>query len=239
MSKGAMNIFAGELLLLRQNSEGCLILPSGNPVENVYVCGVITELQKNQKGQVTGARVADPTGVFRIYCGKDRAYCAEDLFSMKVPSFVSVYGEISAKVKGGVLEKEIIPESVCEITREERDLWIRGTALATIKRLERSFVVYDESYGIETLGIVEKALSVAESKEISDISSEGDNLDDICDRIMSFIAEISTKKGVLLDELYPVCESRGIKTEAVKKCLEKLLEDGELYLPSGGYVKIL
>ena len=105
-----MRYFAGELELLQEISEGCLFLPDGASVNTIYICGALTEFKKSQNGRGFHARVADPTGVFKINCGKDKAYCSSEFISLKIPSFVLVYGKVSTSAKKGSFGIDIIPE---------------------------------------------------------------------------------------------------------------------------------
>ena len=69
------------------------------------------------------------------------------------------------------------------------------------------------------------------------VSSNADENPD--ELILSIIEENSTKKGILRDDFYAVCAERNISREVAEECVNRLVEDGTLYLPKGGYIKIL
>lgn len=278
MEDSTYRLFAGELELLdrlNQNNGDLLLLPDGKTVNNLYLCGALTEVKKGPGGYVSSVRIADPTGVFVLYCRKNRSYCSSEFLKVGIPSFVSVFGEVKTSKRIFNSEKTrffINPQAVREITKEERDRWILSAADFALERLEKSvesfenknpemtddseirniFEISNDSK--ELIRIIETAISniYSNASEESfenkkdDISNtkKTDSQDktscpDIEHIILEIIKKNSTKKGLLLKDFYSFADSAGLNPDDVKSSAEKLIKEGELYLPPGGYIKIL
>ncbi|MDD3977182.1 MAG: hypothetical protein PHI15_03380 [Methanomicrobium sp.] len=283
MEDSTYRLFAGELELLErlnQNKGELLLLPDGKTVNNIYLCGALTEVKKGPGGYVSSVRIADPTGVFVLYCRKNRSYCSSEFLKVGVPSFVSVFGEVKTSKRIFNSEKTrffINPQAVREITKEERDRWILSAADFALERLEKSvesfenknpemtddseirniFEISNDSK--ELIRIIETAISNVSSNasekstenveynisntKISNIkktdSQDKTSCPDIEHIILEIIKKNSTKKGLLLKDFYSFADSAGLNPDDVKSSAEKLIKEGELYLPPGGYIKIL
>ena len=278
MDDSTYRLFAGELELLdrlNQNNGDLLLLPDGKTVNNLYLCGALTEVKKGPGGYVSSVRIADPTGVFVLYCRKNRSYCSSEFLKVGIPSFVSVFGEVKTSKRIFKAEKTrffINPQAVREITKEERDRWILSAADFALERLKKSvesfenknpemtdnseitniFEISNDSK--ELIRIIETAISniYSNASEESfenkkdDISNtkKTDSQDktscpDIEHIILEIIKKNSTKKGLLLKDFYSFADSAGLNPDDVKSSAEKLIKEGELYLPPGGYIKIL
>lgn len=260
--------------------------------KDILVCGVLTDIKRNNRGIVLSARVADPTGVFLLNFGNDRADCARVISGMEIPSFVCVYGEVvgfggsdgfvglggtdggrkAALFKdraAGILKIDgcdcmIHPYSVSPSTKENRVRWVLQTADETAERTEsmlagaerlsdagrkaaaeicamaKSAVIavslMPSAAGADGEGAAGSDGSGVDGAGIPCGNSSEENADEL---ILSIIEENSTKKGILRDDFYNICKERNIPREKADESINRLLEDGSLYLPKGGYIKIL
>ena len=260
--------------------------------KDILVCGVLTDIKRNNRGIVLSARVADPTGVFLLNFGNDRADCARVISGMEIPSFVCVYGEVvgfggsdgfvgfgetdggrkaalfkdraAVSPKSDGCDCKIHPYSVSPSTKENRVRWVLQTADETAERTEsmlagaerlsdagrkaaaeicamaKSAVIAvsltPSATGADGDGAAGSDGSGVDGAGITDDGSPEENADEL---ILSIIEENSTKKGILRDDFYNICKERNIPREKADESINRLLEDGILYLPKGGYIKIL
>jgi DNA replicative helicase MCM subunit Mcm2 (Cdc46/Mcm family) len=155
----------------------------------------------------------------------------------------------------------IHPYSVSPSTKENRGRWVLQTADETAERTESLLLSAERLSDAERKAAAEicamaKSAVIAVSRmpsaaggdgvtgcdggasgaEIAGGSSAEENPDEL---ILSIIEENSTKKGILRDDFYNICKERNIPRETADECINRLLEDGSLYLPKGGYIKIL
>jgi RPA family protein len=249
--------------------------------KDILVCGVLTEIKRNNRGIVLSARVADPTGVFLLNFGNDRVDCARVISGMEIPSFVCVYGEVvgfggsdggrkAALFKdraAGILKIDgcdcmIHPYSVSPSTKENRVRWVLRTADETAERTESMLAGAErlsdagrkaaaEICAMAKSAVIAVSLMPSATGEDGAVGSEGSGVDgagiagdssseeNADDLILSIIEENSTKKGILRDDFYNICKERNIPREKADESINRLLEDGSLYLPKGGYIKIL
>ncbi len=266
--------------------------------KDILVCGVLTDIKRNNRGIVLSARVADPTGIFLLNFGNDRADCARVISGMEIPSFVCVYGEVVGfggsdgfvglggtdgadgtdggrkaalfKDRAAVSPKSdgcdcmIHPYSVSPSTKENRVRWVLQTADETAERTE-SLLAGDERLSDAGMKAAAEICAMAKSAVIAvslmpsasvtgadgaagsegsgvagaGITGDGSSEENADDLILSIIEENSTKKGILRDDFYNICKERNIPREKADESINRLLEDGSLYLPKGGYIKIL
>lgn len=244
--------------------------------KEIVVCGVLTGIKRNNRGIVLSARISDPTGVFLLNFGNDRADCARVISGMEVPSFVSVGGVVtglgtnSARGRAALPGERaavsegcdciIHPYSVSPSTKESRERWVLQTADETADRMESllknagGLSAYERSAAAEICALAKSAVIAVCAKPHPAGADAGEDSEGFCggtegassnadenpdELILSIIEENSTKKGILRDDFYAVCAGRNISREVAEECVNRLVEDGTLYLPKGGYIKIL
>lgn len=244
--------------------------------KEIVVCGVLTGIKRNNRGIVLSARISDPTGVFLLNFGNDRADCARVISGMEVPSFVSVGGVVtglgtnSARGRAALPGERaavsegcdciIHPYSVSPSTKESRESWVLQTADETADRMESllknagGLSAYERSAAAEICALAKSAVIAVCAKPHPAGADAGEDSEGFCggtegassnadenpdELILSIIEENSTKKGILRDDFYAVCAGRNISREVAGECVNRLVEDGTLYLPKGGYIKIL
>ena len=248
--------------------------------KEIVVCGVLTGIKRNNRGIVLSARISDPTGVFLLNFGNDRADCARVISGMEVPSFVSVGGVVtglgtkSARGRAALIGERaagsegcdciIHPYSVSPSTKESRERWVLQTADETADRMESllknagGLSADERSAAAEICALAKSAVIAVCAKPhpagAGAGAGAGEDAEGVCggtegassnadenpdELILSIIEENSTKKGILRDDFYAVCAGRNISREVAEECVNRLVEDGTLYLPKGGYIKIL
>ncbi|MBN1432518.1 MAG: hypothetical protein JW931_07065 [Methanomicrobiaceae archaeon] len=241
MYSPAKGIFAFEFNESEKYGSGEYISPLGEVFCTVNIAGAVTAVELSPlSGKVT-ARVSDPTGVFIVYAGKKDSSAGSSLFNAPVPSFISVTGESGSK--GGM---HIVADAVVSIDREMRNSWIKYVSRETIERMEKKISVAegDESGNLKEIcryaGYVERALdAVSEYSGGEGAPAATDASPDNSEKILELIGLHSGEKGVLIEELIRISASFGFTETDVKGAIKSLLEDGECYLPAGGFIRRL
>jgi len=232
-----------------------MCLPSGNkPAEDVFISGALTERSYGRMQKRVFMRVADATGVF-IVSAPENSPVADRILSLKIPSFISVYGSLSPGYYEGSLSPLIVPYFAAEISPEVRDGLVRETAKRTLKRIQDSgravsgdIIPVLKSAEV-MLGTVKEYpgpvnLQTSDSPGGSSYSASGQTSGAEVNSgreeiIISIIKAGSGKKGILMDELFEECRAAKIPDEKTKSILGKMLEEGDCYMPPGGYLKLL
>lgn len=115
-----------------------VLSPLGSMANRVFVAGVVTEIDNmgSDNDPFWRVRVTDPTGVFYLSAGQYQPEAAKAIAKLNIPSFVCVLGKTRTYTpEGGSMYVSILPESIVEIGRETRDLWILDTVKKTQERL--------------------------------------------------------------------------------------------------------
>ncbi|WOF16331.1 hypothetical protein F1737_06175 [Methanoplanus sp. FWC-SCC4] len=239
MKSGSAQLFAGELNLSKEEKTGFLISPSGVHFKKVYITGALTEvLEKNSYSPVK-ARIADPTGVFLIHARRSNPHVISVLKNSQVPAFMAVYGTAEVFREQKHESVRIIPENVSVISKENRDSWINGTALLAIERIEDEEKKISQNDVKILLGYINTAIRAVSIHEEAHETCEENLILKKIPLITEYIERNSKSKGMLLEDLYAYCNSIGISEEITKKCIENILDEGDCYLPAGGYIKLL
>ena len=229
-----------------------MYVPSGQkPSGDVFISGALTERSLNKMQKRVFMRVADATGVF-IVSAPENSPLAEEILSLGVPSFISVYGTLSSGYYEGRLRPLVIPYTVKEISSEVRDILVTETAKRTVHRIRDSGkpltadiipILNSAKLMLDTVkekGSSETALpSGGSGGDASAQSSVKDNNSLRDEIIIPIIESEGGKKGILMDELFEKCRAAGIPDEKTKSILGEMLEEGDCYMPPGGYLKLL
>ncbi len=115
-----------------------VISPLGALANRVFIAGVVTEIENagSDNEPFWRVRITDPTGVFYLSAGQYQPEAAKTISKLKVPSFVCVIGKTRTYTpEGGSMYVSVLPESIIEIDREVRDIWILDTVKKTQERL--------------------------------------------------------------------------------------------------------
>lgn len=119
-------------------SPSYVVSPLGSLANRVFIAGVVTEIQNagSDNDPFWRVRVTDPTGVFYLSAGQYQPEAAKTIAKLKIPSFVCVLGKTRTySPEGGSFYVSILPETVVEIGREIRDIWILDTVKKTRERM--------------------------------------------------------------------------------------------------------
>ncbi|UUX92114.1 hypothetical protein [Methanoplanus endosymbiosus] len=230
-----------------------LHLPSGKILsEDVFISGALTERSLNKMQKRVFMRVADATGVF-IVSAPEKSPVAESLLSLKVPSFVSVYGRLSSGYYEGRLHPLIIPYAAKEISSEVRDSLVTETAKRTVQRIKGSGRPASDIIPVLNsaklmLGTVREragsdtVLPFVSSADGASTQAQAIGADDASLRdevIIPIIKAGSGKKGIIMDELFNKCRAANIPDDRARSILKEMLTEGDCYMPPGGYLKLL
>jgi RPA family protein len=142
----AWRVFAGEynkttfeLSNPEVRAPSYLITPLGAKINRIFVVGVLTELEKIERGgNVTyRARISDRTGVFYVYAGQFDPKVTKILSGLEPPTYVAVVGKSRLySPEDGVTYVSIRPESVVEVDKNVRDYWLLDTCKNMKQRIE-------------------------------------------------------------------------------------------------------
>lgn len=236
MPRPAAGLFAFEFNESGKYGAGEYVSPLGEVFCNVGIAGAVTAVDVSPvSGKVT-ARVSDPTGVFLVDAGKKESATGRFFAGVPVPSFVSVTGR--AESGDGM---HIVAEAAVAVDRGMRDSWTGAVSRDTIKRIEAA-------PGGEDAGSIKElcryAALVERALDAIDEPAGGGGGDtpagaDYTGKILEMIDLHSGNRGIPVDDLIRICTSSGIKEADVKRAIKSLVEDGECYLPAGGYIRRL
>ncbi|WP_048153149.1 hypothetical protein [Methanolacinia paynteri] len=235
----AKGLFAFEFNESAESGAGGCISPLGEVFDTVSVAGAVSGVETSRvSGKVT-ARVSDPTGVFLVDGGKKDSSTGRSLAGAEVPSFVSVTGKATAD--GGM---HIIAEAVIPVDRSARDSWACAVLRDTIERMETSLDNENAKPDLKDMcryaGFVERVFdAVCESSSSGEDGSGSPGSPDYSEKILEIIDINSGKKGMLVEDLINTCKSSGLSEADIKRTIGSLVEDGECYLPAGGYIRRL
>ncbi len=234
MPNPARGIFAFEFNESKESAGGGFESPLGRTFDTVFIAGAVTSVGiKPLTGKVV-ARVSDPTGVFVIDGGRKDSSTGRCLSSAVLPSFVTVTGRACGD--GGM---HIEAEAVAAIDRSMRDSWTGAVSRETAGRMElavKDGLPGDHMEICRYAGLVERALGTVGA---GDSGGDGDGGYDYKCRILEIIDNHPGGKGITLTGLLRTCESLGIKESDAGDAINSLLEEGECYLPAGGYIRRL
>jgi RPA family protein len=241
-------VFAGELA---RSTATCtwgdppqkgVLTPSGAWLRRIFLVGVLTEVTR-QGEEVTRARLADPTGTVELVFRPHNLPPADVLLTLQPPAFLACAG--TTRLQGGKTVVE--PDLLLPVGRAERDAWVLFTAERTLRRMEALVQQREEGDVPEEISaaltryrpvettlrelatMVRAALETVPREEPPRIDAE------------AVVREIvTTHPGVL--EIAWVLEQageRGVGEEDARRCVQKLLAEGECYSPRNGSLRLL
>lgn len=233
MPDPAAFLFAFEFNESKETGDNRFISPLGEIFGTVNIAGALTGVKISPSSGNVHARVSDPTGVFLVVAERREFGVCRFLKDAEIPSLVSVTGRV---FPGEPLR--ISPEATIPVTPDMRNSWINFTARGTIGRMDKA--ASEGSVNMKDLCRYTDYLERAIDAALVPVSLEEPGIpEDFTGRVRKIIAENSGKKGIAIDELTKICISSGVTESAVKRSIESLLDEGDCYLPSGGYVRLL
>jgi RPA family protein len=235
MLRPAKGLFAFEFNESNKYGSDGYLSPLGEVFDMVSVAGVVTAIDISRvSGKVT-VRVSDPTGVFLVDAGKKDLSTGRLLSGVQVPSFVSVTGT-AENVSGGGMQ--IVAEAAISIEKSVRDSWTCTILRETLERME-TVLEGEYSGSIKELCrytcLMGRVLEAVGSSGVD----ESPKSPDYSEKILEMIEIHSDKKGMPVDDLIRACRSLGLNEADIKRTIESLVEEGECYLPTGGYIRRL
>lgn len=241
-------VFAGELdrstRTLERDGVIGLLTPSGAWCPSLYAAGALVEVEWAEE-RPERARVADPTGAFRLLLPPPGVGPSDALADLAPPAFVAFTG--APRIFRG--EVIVRPEHLAPVKREVRDAWVLYAAEETLNRLEELAAARSGSprgeaaqaalqhYSptaedlLDLAGMVRTAVST-----VADSVREGPSA-------RAVILEILTARGgavaVPVEEILAEAQKRGIGPREGRGVLDELLAEGECYAPRNGHVRLL
>jgi RPA family protein len=233
-----------------ENDTFQVVTPTGARCSNVFVCGVLTEV--NERGELVHARVADPTGGFDLIAGMDQRSPGEILRHLEPPRFVTVIGKPGISRSGGRTAIVVRPSAVREVDRAVRDTWVITTARLTLDRIMTLGAALDEGcvppgfsdvcthYKSSKDTLLEMACTVSNALEgTQEVQVSGGEVPDNISVLLELIRANSGQKGISVRDLAPLASAKGIGEAEMTRLVRHLLEEDECYQPSAGVIRLL
>ncbi len=227
-----------------------VVTPGGAWCRSLFIVGAVTE--RRGSGDLVQARVADPTGTFRVTADWQSPDAVETLGYIEPPAFVAVTGRAVLVGSGSTIHAAVEAGAVCAVDRTVRDLWVIETAGATLDRLEGlktalgnggdgRAVISLRLYGTteEDLrgmaGAVRTALaSVRLDIPVGDIAPVLGR-----DLLLAALEERGGMRGIGIEDAVAAGVRSGLTAREARRALEELLAAGECYQPALGMVKLI
>lgn len=233
MPTPARGLFAFEFNRSKKSGVEGYRSPLGELFETVNIAGAVTSVEISPVSGKVYARVSDPTGVFMIDAGKKKSSPGHFFTGVTIPSFVSVTGV--AEYTDGM---RIIAEAAIGIDRGMRNSWIGSVSRRTIERLEAAA---GKNHGGESGDLCLYADLIERALEVAVVTCGRRDADsgkpDYSEKVLELIELHSGEKGLMIEELFNICKSLQITENDVRAAIESLVEEGECYLPAGGFIR--
>jgi RPA family protein len=253
--EAARRLFAAELdaTTCAEDTGGELsvLTPSGARCSRLYLVGACTEVLLEGSHSVR-ARVADPTGVFRVRAGGEYPAAVEVLGGLHPPAFVAITGSIR-RIR---CEREpcfgIRAETCSIVDRMSRDAWVVRTAELMIARLERLASCLDgpewdtltqtlvSHYRIDREAL--RTLSSPVREALATVPEHPDPHPPLLDPrqiVREIIASHSDSRGIPVTDVHDRGIRSGLRGETIRNLLSEMIREGECYAPQNGYIKLL
>ncbi len=230
--------------------------PSGAIVGNLYWCGALTEVIR-QNEMISAIRVADPTGGISISIRPGDQEIHDMIANLNPPVFITLYAEPVAKKKTDERSPEFVATGIMQIDKAVRDSWILETADLMLDRLvllsEQSntksppedltekipteYQITHEEISRMT-AMITLALSHIPATRSESVGT-GIKPSDINQVLLSLITDNAGPRGIAVTDLIHLGKKVMIPEETVLAIVRTLIADDEIYQPTVGYVKIL
>lgn len=246
----AGRVFAREFSAARHTVDSgdgsYVVTPTGAWCRRLFIVGALTE--KKGSGDVMQARIADPTGTFRVTADWQSPDAVETLGYIEPPAFVAVTCRATLTGSGSKAYGVLDGETINVVNRTVRDHWVLATAGATLDRLEalrddgneraatalRLYGTTDEDIR-DMAGMVRTALATVRP----DIAP-GD-IEPVIGRdlLLTALGDEGGARGISLDDAVAAGVRSGLSARDAKRALEELIAAGECYLPASGMIKLI
>ena len=242
--EAAARVFAGELeratRTVHVGGQDCLLTPAGACVHLVYLVGAMTAAEGDARTGLV-ARVADPTGVFRVRATSREPEMLAAIAGIAPPAFVAVLGYAEPGRQGPTVR----PIAVARVERAVRDRWLVRAADRTAARLEAVAArlrgegddpLADEAvaaYNV-TSETVEELRAMAE-RALALVPARTADID--LPALLLERVEAAGREGVDQADLVALGAARGCAKVEVEEALAALLGEGECYMPRRGLIR--
>lgn len=227
-----------------------VVTPGGAACRRLFIVGALTE--QRGSGDLRQARIADPTGTFRVTADWQSPDAVETLGYIEPPAFVAVTGRATLTGSGERAYATLEAEALSVADRTARDLWVLAAAASTLDRLETLRAALrgggDERaqnvlrlYGTTDAdirgmaGMVRTALaSVRPDISVGDIVPLAG-----CDLLLAALENEGGTRGIAVEDAVAAGVRSGLSARDARTALEELLAAGECYQPASGMIKLI
>ncbi|MCK9278732.1 MAG: hypothetical protein M0P22_11655 [Methanoculleus sp.] len=227
-----------------------VVTPAGAWCRRLFIVGALTE--RRGSGDVMQARIADPTGTFRVTVDWQSPDAIETLGYIEPPAFVAVTGRATLTGSGPRAYAAVDVEAINVVDRTVRDLWVQKTAGATLDRLEalekalggdgdervatalRLYGTTEEDIR-DMAGMVRTALAIVRPDitpgDIAPVAGR--------EILLAALADEGGARGIGIDDAVAAGVRSGLSARDARAALEELLAAGECYQPASGMIKLI
>lgn len=246
--EAAARVFAGELGMATRTvhveGQDCLLTPIGACVHLVYLVGAMTAADGDARTGLV-ARVADPTGVFRVRATSREPEMLAEIAAIEPPAFVAVLGYAEAGRQGPVVR----PIAVAKVDRAVRDRWLVRAADRTADRLEAMAARLRGEGGdpLADEAVAAYKVTPATVEEVRVMAERALDLVPKADVVRAGEVDLSAlllerigaagRDGVEQGELVALAAAKGCPRVEVEEALAGLLGEGECYMPRRGLIR--
>jgi RPA family protein len=255
----AERVFARDFSAARHSMDGTdrrggpyVVTPGGAWCRRLFIVGALTEW-RGSGGDLMQARVADPTGAFQLAIDRQSPDVAATLEYLEPPAFVAVTGQAMISPAGSRTAPTVAAEALNVVNRRVRDIWVLGTADATLRRLETlhealTGACTDERatavvalYGTGASTLRDTAAMVRTALESVRWEDSADEIAPVCGRdiLLSLLREEGSARGILREEIVARGVRSGLSARDAHRAVEELLAAGECYSPATGMIKLI
>ena len=244
-----------------------VITPMGAKVNRLFVVGVLTDVENiGKEGIRWRARIADPTGIHNVYAEPFNPEVASLLADMEAPSYVAVAGKVRIyEPEEGSVYLSMRAEEVKSVDAFLRDYWIvqaarnlkmridamkeaKSMSTPSIRQLRElgyplkvaegvlEAMRYYKDIDIEHYEfLLREALSYIsiEKKESSKEVKEAE------EKLLAIIKELQGEEGAEWDAVIEQASKEGIERSIAEEAIANLMEDGIIYEPELGKLKMV
>lgn len=244
-----------------------VITPMGAKINRLFIVGVLTDVENiGKEGIRWRARIADPTGIHNVYAEPFNPEAASLLADMEAPSYVAVTGKVRIyEPEEGSIYLSVRAEEVKSVDAFLRDYWIVQAARNLKMRIDAMREAMSMSMpSIRQLRELGYPLRVAEGvieaiKHYNDIDIDhyefllrealsyisiekkesSKEVKEAEEKILSIIKELQGEEGAEWDAVVEQALKQGIEKEVTEEAIASLMEDGIIYEPELGKLKMV
>ena len=243
-----------------------VITPMGGKINRLFIVGVLTDVENiGKEGIRWRARIADPTGIHNVYAEPFNPEAASLLADMEAPSYVAVTGKVRIyEPEEGSIYLSMRAEEVKKVDAFLRDYWIIQAARNLKMRIDAMREALNmPSPSIRQLRELGYPLNVAEGvveaikfydidiehyeyllrEALSYISIEkketSEEVKKAEEKMVAIVKELQGDEGAEWDAVIEHAVKEGIDKEIAEEAISNLMEEGIIYEPELGKLKMV